>query len=76
MSPRKGDKDGMERHHLESKADQKKAFGYVYNNTTAKVTVEDHQRIHRDKDEAGNIVSLARQDLREALRRSKKNKPF
>lgn len=76
MSPRKGDKDGMEKHHLVSKKDQKECFGYVYDNTTAQITVEDHQRIHRDKNEAGNIVSLARQDIREALRHSKKNKPF
>jgi len=75
MSPWKAGKDGMQGHHPLSKKAQKKALGRVYDDTTVRVTPEDHQKIHRDEREVGPIGSLARQDIRRALRGSKKNKP-
>ena len=74
--PWKAGKDGRQGHHPLPKKDQKKALGRVYDDTTIRVTPEEHQRIHRDEREVGPIGSLARQDIRKALRRSKKNKPF
>ncbi len=53
-----------------------KTLGHVYDDTTVRVTPKDHQKIHRDEREVGPIGSLARHEIRKALRRSKKNKPF
>ena len=75
--PWKGSKkDGKQAHHILPKKVQKKALGHVYDDTTARVTPEDHQKMHGDEREVGPIGSLARQDMRKALRKSKKNKPL
>ena len=74
--PWRGGKDGKQGHHPLPKRNQKRVFGYVYDDTTVRVRPEDHQKMHRDEREVGPIGSLARQDKRNALRRSKKNKPF
>ncbi len=76
MSPWKAGKDGKQGHHPVPKSIQKEALGHVYDDTEVRVTPEDHQEMHQDIGEVGPIGSLVRQDLREALRRSKKNKPF
>jgi len=76
MAPWKAGKDGKQGHHILPKRVQKKVLGHVYDNTTVRVTPRDHQRMHQDESEVGPIGSLARQDLRKALRRSKKNKPL
>jgi hypothetical protein len=76
MSPWKASKDGKQGHHPLPKKTQKQAFGRVYDNTTVRVSPEDHQKMHRDIKEVGPIGSLARQDIRNAQRRSRKNKPF
>jgi len=49
MSPWKTSKDGRQGHHILSKKAQKKAFGHVYDDTTVRVTPEDHQKMHRDE---------------------------
>ena len=76
MSPWKAGKDGKQGHHILPKKVQKKAFGHVYDDTTIRVTPKDHQKMHRDEPEVGPIGSLARQDIRKVLRRSKKGRPF
>jgi len=76
MSPWKAGKDGKQGHHWLPKRVQKKALGKVYDETTVRVSPEDHKKMHRDEREVGPIGSLARQDIRKAQRRSKKNKPF
>lgn len=76
MSAWKGSKaDGKQGHHPLPKHEQKKALGQVYDDTTVRVSPKDHQKIHRDEREAGPIVSIARQDMRTALRHSRKNRP-
>lgn len=76
MSPWKAGKDGKQRHHPLPKKTQKQALGRVYDNTTVRVSPEDHQKMHRDIKEVGPIGSLTSQDIRRAQRRSRKNKPF
>lgn len=76
MSPWKADRDGKQKHHSLPKKAQKQALGRVYDHTTVRVSPEDHQKMHRDIKEVGPIGSLARQDMRRAQRRSRKNKPF
>jgi hypothetical protein len=76
MSPWKAAKDGKQAHHTLPKKTQKQVLGRVYSNTTVRVSPEDHQKMHRDIKEVGPIGSLARQDIRNAQRRSRKNKPF
>jgi len=58
------------------KTTQRATYGCVYDDTKVRVTPTEHQRIHRDIKEVGPIGSLARQEIREARRRSKKNRPF
>ncbi len=76
MSPWKAGKDGKQGHHILPKKVQRKALGHVYDNTTIRVTAEDHQKMHQDEREVGPTGSLARQDIRKARQRSKKNKPL
>lgn len=76
MSPWKAGKGGKQGHHPLPKRVQKKALGRVWDDTTVRVSPEDHQKMHQDEREVAPIGSLARQDIRKALRRSKKNKPF
>ena len=76
MSPWKADKDGKQGHHWVPKETQKKALGHVYDDTTVRVTPEDHQKMHRDIRQVGPYGSLVRQEIRKALRRSKRGKPF
>ena len=75
MTPWKAGEDGNQAHHLVPKKVQKQALGRVYDETTVRVSPEDHQKMHRDIREVGPIGSLARQDIRKAQRRSRKNKP-
>ena len=74
--PWKAGKDRKQGHHPLPKRVQKKTLGHVYDDTTVGVPPKDHQKIHRDEREIGPIGSLARHEIRKALRRSKKNKPF
>jgi hypothetical protein len=76
MSPWKAGKDGKQGHHPLPKATQKKALGRVYDDTTMRVTPEEHQKMHRDEKEVGPIGSLARHDIRKASHGTKKNRPF
>lgn len=76
MSPWKAAKDGKQAHHILPKKAQKQAFGREYDDTTVRVSPEDHRKMHRDIKEVGPIGSLARQDIRGSQRRSRKNKPF
>ena len=76
MSPWKAGKSGKQEHHPLPKKNQKQALGRVYDETTVRVSPEDHQKMHRDIGEVGPIGSLARQEIRKAQRRSRKNKPF
>lgn len=78
MSPWKAGKNGKQGHHILPKKVQKKTLGHVYDNTIARVTPEDHQKMHRDERKVGlgPIGSLARQDIRKAQQRSKRNKPL
>lgn len=68
MSPWKAGPDGKQGHHPLSKKVQKQTLGCIYDDTTVRVTPEDHQKMHQDEKEVGPIGSLARQDKREALR--------
>lgn len=74
--PWKAGKDGKQGHHPLPKRVQKKTLGYTYDDRTVRITPKEHQKMHRDEREVGPIGSLARHDMRKALRRSKKNKPF
>jgi len=74
--PWKAGKDGKQGHHILPKRAQKKALGHVYDDTAVRVTPKEHQKMHREEKEVGPIGSLARHDIRKALRHSKKNKPF
>ena len=76
MSPWKAGKDGKQGHHPLPKKVQKQALGRVYDDTTVRVSPEDHRKMHRDEREVGPIGSIARQDIRKTQRRSRKNKPF
>ena len=64
MSPWKPGPDGKQGHHPLPKHTQKKTFGNVYDDTTVRVTPEDHQQMHKDIREVGPIGSVARQDIR------------
>jgi len=74
--PWKAGKDGKQGHHPLPKRAQKKTLGYAYDDRTVRITPKEHQKMHRDEREVGPIGSLARHDMRKALRRSKKSKPF
>ena len=76
MSAWKAAKDGKQAHHILPKKTQKQALGREYDDTTVRVSPEDHQKMHRDIEDVGPIGGAARQDIRRAQRRSKKNKPF
>ena len=68
MSPWRAGKDGKQGHHILPKHEQRKALGRVYDETKVRVTPEDHQKMHSDEREVGPIGSMARQDIRRALR--------
>ena len=76
MSPWKAARDGKQGHHPLPKKTQKQVLGGVYDDTTVRVSPEDHRKMHRDIEKMGPIGSLAREDMRRAQRRSRKNKPF
>jgi len=76
MSPWKAAKDGKQGHHSLPKKTQKQALERVYDDTTVRVSPEDHRKMHQDIKEVGPIGGLARQDTRAAQRRGRKNKPF
>jgi hypothetical protein len=76
MSAWKAAKDGKQAHHILPKKTQKQTLGRVYEDTVVRVSSEDHRKMHRDIEEVGPIGSLAREDMRRAQRRGRKNKPF
>lgn len=51
-------------------------MGHVYDDTTVRVTPEDHQKMHRDEKEVGPIGSLARQDIRKPCGVTRKTNLF